>query len=95
MLDEQRATNRVADEIVSVLRGIARRVQCAQNGDICYAINGPSIKLRSVIFDRAALWAVIGSSDAAAKVEYLKRELIRAADEDSQYRYPRMQVLHR
>jgi hypothetical protein len=84
--------NKLAAEIVSVLDPAALRACSPERDVIRYAVRGKSLKLRSIIFDRAALRRLLGESDGAEKIDYLKRDLIRAIMSRVEYRYPRPSV---
>jgi hypothetical protein len=84
---------RLAEEIVSVLQPAVRA--CTSERDIIrYAVRGKLLKLRSIILDRGALRRLLKDAAAAVKIEYLKRDLLRAAGLRSEYRYPRGVVRH-
>ena len=83
---------RLAAEIVSVLDPAALRACPSQRDVICYAVRGNSLKLRTIVFDRDALLRLIDSPDAAVKIDYLKRDLLRTATQRNEYRYPRLSV---
>ena len=84
--------NKLAAEIVSVLDPAALRACSPERDVIRYAVRGKSLKLRSIIFDRAALRRLLGESDGAVKIDYLKRDLVRAIMSRIEYRYPRPSV---
>ena len=86
MMDEAR----LAAEIVSVLDPAALRACPAEREVIRYAVRG--LKLRTITFNRDALRRLIESEDAAVKIEYLKRDLLRTATQRVEYRYPRPSV---
>ena len=81
---------RLAAEIVGVLDPAALRACPAEPDVIRYAVRG--LRLRTIIFNREALRRLIESEDAAVKVEYLKRDLLRTATQRVEYRYPRPSV---
>jgi hypothetical protein len=86
---------RLAAEIVSVLDPSALRA-CSDKRDVIrYFVRANTLKLRTIILDRAALQRLLSSKDAAVKVEYLKRDLLRAASHRAEYRYPRLQASNR
>jgi hypothetical protein len=64
-------------------------VECAECGAICYAVRSRSLKLRSIVLNRAALRRLMSASNGAVKIEYLKRDLLRTATYRAEYRYPR------
>lgn len=84
--------NKLAAEIVSVLDPAALRACSPERDVIRYAVRGNSLKLRSIVFDRAALRRLLGESDGEVKVDYLKRDLVRAIMSRVEYRYPRPSV---
>lgn len=84
----KRDETKIAKEIVSVLDPAALRACSAERDVIRYAVRGKSIKLRTIVFDRSALQRLLDSEDAAVKVEYLKRDLLRATTNRVEYRYP-------
>ena len=84
--------NKLAAEIVSVLDPAALRACSPEHDVIRYAVRGKSLKLRSIVFDRAALRRLLGEDDGAVKVDYLKRDLVRAIMSRVEYRYPRPSV---
>jgi len=66
------------------------RVECAPDCDaICYAVRSRSLKLRSIVFKRDALRRLFSGADGVVKIEYLRRELLRMAEQHAEYRYPR------
>ena len=79
---------RLAADIVSVLDPAALRACPSERDVIRYAVRGNSIKLRTIIFDRDALRRLLESGDGVVKIEYLKRDLLRAATQRIEYRYP-------
>ena len=89
------SSERLAEAIVGVLSGVATRVECARDRrDICYAVRSKSLKLRSIVFNRAALGRLLTAANGVVKVEYLKRELLRASPHQIEYRYPRRAALN-
>ena len=83
---------RLAAEIVSVLDPSALRACPAERDVIRYAVRGNRLKLRTIIFDREALRRLLGTREGAVKIDYLKRDLIRAMMSRVEYRYPRPSV---
>ena len=79
---------KLAAEIVSVLAPATLRTCSSERDGICYAVRGPSFKLRTIVFDRGALRRLLDGKDCAVKVEYLKRDLLRATTNRVEYRYP-------
>ena len=84
------ASDRLAESIVGVLSTRALRVECATDRrDICYAVRSPSLKLRFIVLNRAALGRLLTATDGLVKIEYMKRDLLRTAVQEAEYRYPR------
>ena len=84
------STERLAEAIVGVLSAVPERVECASNRrDICYAVRSRSLKLRSIVLNRAALRQLLVATNGVVKIEYLKRDLLRMASLAAEYRYPR------
>ena len=83
---------RLAAEIVSVLDPAALRACSPERAVIRYAVRDNALKLRTIIFDRSALRRLLQTRDGAVKVEYLKRDLLRATTNRVEYRYPRPSV---
>ena len=84
------ASERLAESIVGVLSTMALRVECGSDRrDICYAVRSPSLKLRSIVLNRAALGRLLAATDGVVKIEYMKRDLLRTAVDHAEYRYPR------
>ena len=84
--------NKLAAEIVSVLDPAALRACSPEQDVIRYAVRGNSLKLRSIVFDRAALRRLLSARDGSVKIDYLKRDLVRAIMSRVEYRYPRPSV---
>ena len=80
---------KLAAEIVSVLDPAALRACSPEREVIRYAVRGKSLKLRTIVFDRRALRRLLQTRDGAVKIEYLKRDLLRATMNRVEYRYPR------
>ena len=86
---------RIADEIVRVLpEGSVVRVCSDDRDSVRYAVRDASLKLRSIVLRRASLRKLLADPARAVKVEYLGRELVQAATQRSEYRYPRPLRLH-
>jgi hypothetical protein len=79
---------KLAAEIVGVLAPATLRSCSAERDVIRYAVRDGSLKLRSVVFHRDALRRLLDAKDAAVKIEYLKRDLLRAKTNRVEYRYP-------
>ncbi len=78
----------LAAEIVSVLQPAALRACSNERDVIRYAVRGNSLKLRNIVLVRAALRRLLSDPVGAIKIEYLKRDLLRAATQRIEYRYP-------
>ena len=84
------STERLAEKIVGVLSTIATRVECTTDrSEICYAVRSRSLKLRSIVLNRASLQRLLTATNGLVKIEYLKRDLLRMAAQRAEYRYPR------
>jgi hypothetical protein len=82
------SSERLAEAIVNVLSAIPHRVECGNRGDICYEVRSRSLKLRSIVLNRAALRRLLSATNGVVKIEYLKRDLLRMASRRAEYRYP-------
>ena len=84
------ASERLAESIVSVLSTAAVRVQSGRDSsEICYEVRSRSLELRSIVLDRRALMRLLTAADGLVKIEYMKRDLLRAAVNEVEYCYPR------
>lgn len=84
------SSERLAEKIVAVLGTIATRFECtADRSAICYAVRSRSLKLRSIVLNRASLQRLLSATNGLVKIEYLKRDLLRMAAQRAEYRYPR------
>jgi hypothetical protein len=88
-LSEDHNETSVAREIVSVVAFAALQLCSAAGKAIRYTVRGSSLKLRSIVLDRNALRQLARDPDREVKIDYLKRDLLRAADHAIEYRYPR------
>ena len=80
---------RLAEEIVSVLpAGVARELS-AERDTLRYSVRGEGMKLRTISLRRSSLRRLANDPSREVKVEYLRRELARAAAVRSEFRYPR------
>lgn len=79
---------RVAEEIVSILPGEITRTTSDKDA-VRFAIRGADLKLRSVVFRRESLRALIEDPAFDVKIEYLQRDLSNSASRRAEYRYPR------
>src|SRR5690242_10288420 len=90
MRDHGDSSERLAEAIVGVLSAVALRVECiADRGDICYQVRSRSLKLRSIVLNRASLRRLLTATNGVVKIEYLKRDLLRTAEQQTEFRYPR------
>lgn len=83
---------KLAEEIVSVLEPSALRACSPERDVIRYAVRSGAMKLRTIIFSRQALRRLLSDAAALVKVDYLQRDLLRVAEQRSEYRYPRPAV---
>ncbi|HSY50476.1 MAG TPA: hypothetical protein VLC46_16845 [Thermoanaerobaculia bacterium] len=83
---------RLAEEIVGVLDADAVRVCSDDRDSIRFAIRSAGMKLRSIVLRRWALRRLLSDPAGPVKVEYLQRELRRAAGQRVEYAYPRKSV---
>ena len=81
---------KLADEIVGVLDPAVVRVCSEVRDAIRYAVRGKSLKLRSILLRRDALRRLLTDPARSVKIEYLKRDLLRAAMQRLEFRYPRL-----
>ena len=79
---------KLADEIVSVLDPAVVRACSEVRDAIRYAVRGKSLKLRSILLRRDALRRLLTDPAGSVKIEYLKRDLLRAAMHRTEFRYP-------
>lgn len=81
--------NGIAEEIVSVLpAGSVVRVLSDDRESIRFAVRGAEMKLRSVVFSRASLRKLVDDPLLDVKLGYLQRDLVKAAEQKIEYRYP-------
>lgn len=81
--------NGIAEEIVSVLpAGSVVRVLSDDRENIRFAIRGTEVKLRAVAFNRHSLRKLVDDPLLEVKIAYLQRDLLKAAEERVEYRYP-------
>ncbi len=83
---QRRRERDLAEEIVSVFA--TRRVRSMPDA-IRYLVREASMKLRSIVLDRRSLGHLLRDHDRDVKVEYLQRDLLRCAEQSTEYRYPR------
>ncbi len=81
--------NAIAEQIVSVLPAQVAREFCLERGSIRYAVRGEGIKLRTIVLKRSSLRRLAADPAAAVKIEYLQRDLLSAATQRAEFRYPR------
>ena len=72
---------KLAEEIVSVLEPSALRACSPERDVIRYAVRSGALKLRTIVFSRAALRRLLSDAAALVKIDYLKRDLLRTADQ--------------
>ena len=81
--------NAIAEVIVSVLpAGVAREFS-SERDTIRYAVRGEGIKLKKIVLNRDSLRKLAGDPAGPVKIEYLQRELLAAAAQRGEFRYPR------
>ena len=83
------ATGRLAGAIAGVLPSAVPVEGGMDSGAICYAVHSGSLRLRSIVLNRSALERLLTAANGVVKIEYLKRDLLRAAAHRVEYRYPR------
>ena len=83
---------RLAEEIVGVLGAMTVRVCSDDRENLHYAVRGAQ-RLRSIVLGRSALRRLLHDRDGAVKIEYLQRDLLRAAGQRGEYVYPRRSAL--
>src|SRR5947199_9591355 len=80
---------KLAAEIVGVLDPAVVRVCSEVRDAIRYAVRGKSLKLRTILLRREALRKLLTDPARSVKIEYLKRDLLRATMQRIEFRYPR------
>ena len=81
--------NAIAEVIVSVLpAGVAREFS-SERDTIRYAVRGEGIKLRKIVLNRDSFRKLVDDPAGPVKIEYLQRELLAAATQRGDFRYPR------
>ena len=81
---------KLADEIVGVLDPAVVRACSEVRDAIRYAVRGKSLKLRTILLRRDALRRLLTDPARTVKIEYLKRDLLRAAFHRTEFRYPHL-----
>lgn len=81
--------NAIAEAIVSVLPASVAREFSSERDTIRFAVRGEGMKLRKIVFNRESLRKLAEDPTGAIKVEYLQRDLLAAATERKEFRYPR------
>jgi hypothetical protein len=89
---KQMDETKLAEEIVGVLEAQAVRVCSDDRDSIRFAIRAAGMKLRSIVLNRAALRRLLSDIAGPVKVEYLQRDLVRAAAQRIEYSYPRKTI---
>jgi hypothetical protein len=79
----------LAKEIIGALDADAVRICSDDRRSIRFAVRSAAMKLRSIVLSRASLRKLLSDPLAAIKIEYLKRDLRRAAANRIEYAYPR------
>jgi hypothetical protein len=86
--------NAIAEVIVSILpAGVAREFS-SERDTIRYAVRGEGIKLQKIVLKRDSLRKLADAPAGAVKIEYLQRDLLAAATQRGEFRYPRP-LVHR
>lgn len=81
--------NQIAEEIVSVLpAGVAREFSMERNA-IRFAVRDAELKLRTIVLKRDSLRKLADDPAGPIKIEYLQRDLLAAATQRTEFRYPR------
>jgi hypothetical protein len=83
---------KLAEEIVGALDADAVRVCSDDRDSIRFAIRAAGLKLRSIVLNRASLRRLLSDLTGSVKVEYLQRDLVRAAAHRIEYSYPRKMI---
>jgi hypothetical protein len=83
---------KLAEAIVGTLDADAVRVCSDDRDSIRFAIRSAGMKLRSIVLRRWALRRLLNDPAGPVKVEYLQRELRRAAGHRIEYSYPRKNI---
>ena len=81
--------NAIAEQIVSVLPAHVAREFSFERDSIRYAVRGEGLKLRTIVLKRASLRRLADDPAGAIKIEYLQRDLLSAASQRNEFRYPR------
>ncbi|HXA17921.1 MAG TPA: hypothetical protein VN380_13065 [Thermoanaerobaculia bacterium] len=86
---------RLAEEIVGTLDADAVRVCSDDRDSIRFAIRSAGMKLRSIVLRRLALRRLLSDPAGPVKIEYLQRELRRAAGQRVEFAYPRKSIVRK
>ena len=81
---------RIAQEIVSVLPAESVIRVAADEDTLRFVVNNTTLRLRSVVLNRASLNRLAGDPLRNVKIEYLQRDLLRSAMKRAEFRYPRL-----
>lgn len=81
--------NAIAEAIVSVLPAGVVREFSSRRDTIRYAVRGEGMKLKTIVLNRESLRKLAGDPAGAIKIEYLQRDLLAAATQRHEFRYPR------
>ncbi len=80
---------RLAEEIVSVLpSGSVARVLSGERDAIRFRVRSTELKLTSVVLRRTSLTRLSADPLRDIKIEYLRRDLLAAAQQRIEFRYP-------
>ena len=86
---------KLAEEIVGTLDADAVRV-CSDDRDaIRFSLRAAGMKLRSIVLRRWALRRLLNDPAGPVKIEYLQRELRRAAGHRIEFAYPRKSTVRK
>ena len=84
--------SRIAEEIVSVLPAGIARACSPEKHTIRYSVRAEGMKLKTIVFSRESLRRLLEDPHRDVKVEYLQRDLLAAAAQRGEFRYPRLHV---
>jgi hypothetical protein len=84
--------SRIAEEIVSILPADIVRACSPEKHTIRYSVRTEGMKLRTIVFNRESLRRLAEDPQREVKIEYLKRDLLSAAGQRGEFRYPRLHV---
>ena len=81
--------NGIAEMIVGVIPAETVRELSPERDTIRYAVRGEGMKLQKISLKRESLRRLASDPDGAVKIEYLQKELLAAATQRLEWRYPR------